>query len=65
MGNYYPGQEKAIEEIQALSREAKDFLSHHFRNALNGVTGGIEIGRMDIAMQSAHHIVEDLERIGC
>lgn len=65
MGNWYFGEEYAIEEIRNLSQEAKGFLSHHIRNALTGITGGIETGRLDIAMQSAHHIVEDLERIGC
>ncbi|MEW6485775.1 MAG: hypothetical protein AB1423_14375 [Pseudomonadota bacterium] len=65
MGIDYAGQEKAIEEIRNLSQEAKEFLSHHLRNALNGITGGIEVGRLDIAKESAMHMVEDLERIGC
>ena len=65
MGADYPEQDKAIEELKALSPDAKNFLSHHLRNSLAGVLGGIETGKLDIAKVSAEHIVLDLEKIGC
>jgi hypothetical protein len=65
MGADYPEQDKAISELKALSDNAKVFLSHHIRNSLAGVIGGIDTGKLDIAKVSAEHIVEDLEKIGC
>lgn len=64
MGADYPGQEKAIEELSALSREAKEFLNHHIGNSLNVVIVGIEHGRLDAAKKAAWHIVEDLHTAG-
>lgn len=65
MGADYPSQDKAIQELRALSDDAKVFLSHHIRNSLSGVIGGIDTGKLDIAKNSAEHIVKDLEKIGC
>ena len=65
MGNPYEGEEKAVEELQALSPEAKRFISHHVRNCLMQVTGGITSGNLEIANDAAWHILEDIKRIGC
>lgn len=60
MGNNYEGQEKAIEDLKALSPEAKKFLSHHICNSLQAILGGLEMGRFDIAKREIWHIVDDL-----
>lgn len=65
MGADYEGQEKAIIELRELSSEAKGFLSHHIRNSLMTISGGIQIGKLDFAKSAIDHIVHDLERIGC
>ncbi|MFA6054056.1 MAG: hypothetical protein WC769_01650 [Thermodesulfovibrionales bacterium] len=65
MGADYEGQEKAIEELRALSPSAKEFLSHHLRNSLSGIITGVETGKLEIVKQSAWHIIDDLVRIGC
>jgi hypothetical protein len=65
VGANYPGQEKAITELRALSPAAKEFLGHHIRNELTKIIGGIKVGKLQIADDAAWHIVEDLEKIGC
>jgi hypothetical protein len=65
MGADYTGQAEAIEELRSLSDEAKKFLMHHFRNSLTVVICGIETNRLQDAKTAAHHMVEDLTRIGC
>lgn len=64
MGADYKDQGEAIEELSALSSAAKQCLLHHICNALNGVIGGIQIGRNDLALDAAWHIVADLEMMG-
>ena len=44
MGAKYEGDEKAIEELQGLSAEAKKYLSHHLRNSLATIIYGAEKG---------------------
>lgn len=65
MGADYKGQERGIEELRAISNEARMFLAHHLRNSINGIIGGIKTGRLEMAEQEAWHMVEDLEKIGC
>lgn len=65
MGVDYEGQEKAIAELSELSDEAKSFLSHHLRNSLFIVIGGIETSNLDAAIEAARHMVADLEKFGC
>jgi hypothetical protein len=65
MGADYEGQERGIEELKALSPEAKGYLNHHLHNSLTGIIAGIETGNLDIAKQEAWHILEDLKSIGC
>jgi hypothetical protein len=65
MGANYAGEEKAIEELRALSPEAKEFLSHHLRNSLTAIIAGIESGKLEVAKQEAWHIIDDLIRIDC
>jgi hypothetical protein len=64
VGNDYPGQERAIEELSALSDDAKEFLSHHICNSLSAILGGIRVGRLQLAEEAAWHIVSDLEKAG-
>lgn len=64
MGANYKGQEAAIVELSALSREAKEFLNHHIGNALNTVIIGIEVGNEKMAEEAAWHIVDDLHLAG-
>lgn len=64
MGNDYQGQEKAIEELNALSPEAKEFLCHHIGNSLGAIIGGIKINNLKLAEEAAWHIVSDLETAG-
>lgn len=75
MGAPYEGQESALAEIQhVLSDEGRAFIEHHFRNALAGIVGGIDVTLLDIerqgigldtamlhlAVSSAWHLAEDL-----
>jgi len=60
MENNYPGQEKAIEELSALSDDAKEFLNHHICNSLSAILGGIKTNRLKLAEEAAWHIVADL-----
>lgn len=64
MGAKYDGEEAAILDLMNLSKEAKKFLCHHLGNSLNVIITGIEVGRLDLAMEAAWHIVADLERTG-
>jgi len=64
VGADYVGQEKAIEELSALSAEAKEFLNHHIGNSLAAVIGGIQIQNLAIAKEAAWHIVDDLRLAG-
>lgn len=64
MGNDYAGQEKAIEELSALSPEAKEFLNHHICNSLGAIIGGIKVKNFRLAEEAAWHIVSDLETAG-
>ena len=64
MGNDYKGQEKAIEELSALSPEAKEFLNHHICNSLGAIIGGIKINNLKLAEEAAWHIVSDLRIAG-
>ena len=65
MGADYKGDEKAIEELQALSIEAKRYLSQHLRNSLATIIYGAEKGEFIKIKRAAWHIVEDLKKIGC
>lgn len=65
MGADYKGQEQAIEELKAMSPEAREFLSHHLRNSLTGIITGIETNQLEIAKEQAWHIIDDLIRINC
>jgi hypothetical protein len=65
VGADYKGQDKAIKELRELSEDAKKYISHHFRNALTQILGGIKTNKLDIAKKAAWHMVEDLEKIGC
>jgi len=65
MGADYKDQDKGIEELKSLSEEGRKFLSHHLRNSLNTVIGGINTGQFELAKDAAWHMVEDLEKIGC
>lgn len=64
MGTDYDGQDKAIKELNKLSREAKMFLNHHIANSLCGVLSGIEHGNLNMAKEAAWHIVKDLRLAG-
>ncbi|MBI5634893.1 MAG: hypothetical protein HZA15_15605 [Nitrospirae bacterium] len=64
MGANYRGQKKAISELNALSRDAKEFLNHHIANALNVVIVGIETEQLDMAKEAAWHIIDDLHMAG-
>ena len=65
MGVDYQGDEKAIEELQKLSTEAKKYLSHHLRNSLAAIVFGAEKGELIKIKRAAWHIVKDLKKIGC
>lgn len=78
MGADYKGQDKAIAELSALSREAKEFLNHHICNPLNVVIVGVEATKHEIereavgldtdhlvaAEKAAWHIIDDLHMAG-
>ncbi|GAB4485916.1 MAG: hypothetical protein OHK006_12850 [Thermodesulfovibrionales bacterium] len=64
MGANYFDQDRAIAELSALSPEAKHFLNHHLGNSLGVIIGGIRIGRHEMAVEAALHIVADLELAG-
>jgi hypothetical protein len=64
MGRPFPGEEKAIEEIKALSLEAKAVLAHHLNNSLTVISGAVDLGRSEIAAEAIAHMVSDLEMFG-
>lgn len=64
MGNDYQGQEKAIEDLSALSPEAKEFLNHHLGNSLGAIIMALRVGNIEIAEEAAWHIVKDLQIAG-
>jgi hypothetical protein len=81
MGADYPGQERAIEELQSLSPEARKFLGHHIRNSLMSISGARWfvlrlirelhiyndeiLDRINQIEKEVRHIQEDLEKIDC
>ncbi len=65
MGADYEGQERGIEDLKAMSDEARQYLCHHLRNSLTAVLCGIQVEQFDLAEEAARHMIEDLERIGC
>jgi hypothetical protein len=60
MGADYVGQEKAIAEINGLSKEAKGFLSHHICNPLCVMAAAVKLNRIDLIQPQVDHIVDDL-----
>jgi hypothetical protein len=54
---------KAITELRSLSREAKEFLNHHIRNAVTGVVNYCNLERCEEARLAALQLVEVLEAI--
>ena len=65
MGADIGDETAAIEEIRALSQEARGYISHHLRNTLMNITCAITMGEYDLANEAIMHAVEDLKRIGC
>lgn len=65
MGADYPRQEVAIQELRCISDDAREYLSHHLRNALGIIINAAEVGNMEMVVDAAWHAVADLERIGC
>ncbi len=51
-------------EIKALSENARAYLSHHLRNPLQGIYGGIETGDMEAIKESAVDMKQRMERVG-
>jgi hypothetical protein len=68
MGADYQGQERALAELRALSRDAKEYLNHHIGNSLNIIHAGIENfmidGMLEMATKEVWHIVDDLYAAG-
>ncbi|MDA8106179.1 MAG: hypothetical protein M0Z71_12480 [Nitrospiraceae bacterium] len=60
MGNNYEGQERAIEELSALSMAAKEYLNHHICNALTVISAAARLGHPDMVETEVQHIVDDL-----
>jgi hypothetical protein len=64
MGADYEGQEKGIEELKALSSEAKGVLAHHLNNSLTVILGALHLDQHDLVEKAVDHIVADLELFG-
>ena len=64
MGNDYQGQEKAIEELSALSNEAKEYLNHHLGNSLSGILGYAKLGKYKEIEKLVWHVIDDFEKAG-
>jgi hypothetical protein len=64
MGADYPGQEKAIEQLRCLSKEAKEYLNHHICNAVTAILGGVIADDKEMIKRHAWHIIQDLEKAG-
>ena len=60
MGADYEGQVVAIQELSALSSEAKKFLQHHITNPLAVILGAAQLGQMEMIKPQVEHIVDDL-----
>lgn len=57
-------EKAARQEIAKLSENARGYLSHHLRNPLQGIYGGIETGDMEAIKESAQDLKHRLERAG-
>lgn len=64
MGAELDNETKAIEKLKGLDEDVRMLLSHHFRNSLTGIIGGLQTGSLDLAEESAWHMVEDMKRFG-
>jgi hypothetical protein len=63
IGRDFSEDKKAIAELRSLSREAKEFLNHHIRNAVTGVVNYCNLERCEEAKLAALQLVAVLEAI--
>jgi len=65
VGADYPEQGMAIDKLKRhLSIEERKLLSHHLRNSLSGIIGGLQTQQYDMAEEEAWHMAKDLEKFG-
>lgn len=59
----YTGDEKAIEELRGLSKEAQGFLQHHINNVLCAVYGHIDNGHPAKAQLVVWQFIDIMKKI--
>lgn len=64
MGERIPGEEKHIQEIRALSQEAKGVIQHHICNSLQAILTESQIHKLKFTEGCVYHILEDLDLFG-
>ncbi|HDK41279.1 MAG TPA: hypothetical protein ENG93_01325 [Nitrospirae bacterium] len=65
MGADFPEDQKAIDFIrEQMPADVRLVLSHHLRNSLAGILGGLERDDKDMATKCAKHMQKDLGRFG-
>lgn len=64
MGADFKEHEEGIEIVRNLPVEAKMALSHHLRNELQGIIGGLESDDIKMVKRAALHMVDDLNKFG-
>jgi len=55
---------KAIEELSAMSREARDHLGHVIRNAMQTIAGAVEMDQADHVPAYIERLNTELRRMG-
>ncbi len=76
MGANYEGQEQAITLLRNMPAAAREFVTHHMRNALAGAIGNIALAKLrthepdvvrhlNLVDECLDHAVQDLKAIGC
>ena len=64
MGANFPGQEASVEEVRALSDEARGWLSHHMRNSLCAISILNKVGETEKLKEAVEHMEADLNMFG-
>ena len=64
MGADFPEQKEAVEEVRALSDDARGWLGHHMRNSLCAISILSNVGEMEKLKEAIEHMEEDLKMFG-
>jgi len=57
-------ESKAVKEIRSLSPDARLHLQHLWRNGLQVIAAGAEIGESDVVTEEVYKLSNELRRLG-